>query len=155
MFQSRWGFHPCDYSTYRKLKFLHRVYFQAVRMARAWERWKRKDPHNRVLRRRIRNDRGQVIGYESPVPIAEPRLCALFTKKVLATRHVDKKGNVFRDGFQEERLVTDDPGIAGDFAAARRPVKEASEVRVLCLTVEVIDHLYEQAQHWIEEQAVN
>lgn len=107
------------------------------------------------MRRRIRNDRGQVIGYETGVPLGEPRLCSLFTKKVLEMRHVDKYGTVFRDGFEVETLVTDDLGIAGDFAAARRPVKEASEVRVLRLSVEAIDGLYEQAQHWMEERAVN
>ena len=153
MFQSRWGFHPCDYSTYRKLKFLHHVYLKAVQMARAWERWKRKDPHNRVMRRRIRNDQGQVIGYESPVPLAEPQLCSLFTKKVLEKRHVDKHGNVFRDGFHEETLVTDDPGIVLNFSAARRPVKEPSEVRAMRLSAEAIDGLYEQAQQWM--RAVN
>ena len=154
MFQSRWGFHPCDYSTYRKLKFLHHVYQKALRMAHAWERWKRKDPHNRVMRRRIRNDKGQTIGYETPVPLAEPRICPIFSQKVLENRHVDKKGNLFRDGFLEEKLVTDDLGIAGDFAAARRPVKELAEVRPLRVSVETIDALCEQARSWMEERDV-
>src|SRR4051812_16021137 len=90
MFKSRWGFHPCDYSTYRKLKFLFNVFQKAVRMAHVWQRWKRKDPQNRVMRRRIRNDKGQTIGYESPVPLAEPRLCLIFSHKTLEKRHVDK-----------------------------------------------------------------
>src|SRR5713101_340936 len=33
MFQSRWGFHPCDYQTFRKLKFLNQAYLQAIRLA--------------------------------------------------------------------------------------------------------------------------
>jgi hypothetical protein len=146
MFQSRWGFHPCDYSTYRKLKFLHHVYQRAVRMAHAWERWKRKDPHNRVMRRRIRNAKGQTIGYEAPVPIAEPRICPIFSQRHLENRHVDKNGNFFREGFLEEKVVTDDLGISGDYVAARRPVKELAEVRPLRVGLETIDTLYEQAR---------
>ncbi len=139
MFQSRWGFHPCDYSTYRKLKFLHCVYQKAVRMAHAYSRWQRKDPHNRVMRRRIRNDAGQTIGHEPPVPLSEPRLCPIFSKKVLEKRHIDKKGTLFRDGFLEEKVVTDDFGIAADFASARRPFKELVEVRPISISVEAIE----------------
>jgi len=106
MFQSRWGFHPCDYATYRKLKFLHLIYQKAVRLAHAWQRWQRKDPHNRVMRRRIRNDKGQTIGYEPPVPLPEPAICPIYSQKSLEKLHVDKKGNIFRDGFLEERVIT-------------------------------------------------
>ncbi len=154
MFQSRWGFHPCDYSTYRKLKFLHHVYQQALRMAHAWERWKRKDPHNRVERRRIRNAKGQIIGYEPPAPLAEPRLCPIFSHKVLEQRHVDKKANLFREGFLDEKVVTDDVGIAEDYAGARKPVKELAEVRPLRVSVESIDALYEHARIWLQERDV-
>ena len=154
MFQSRWGFHPCDYSTYRKLKFLHHIYQKALRMARAWERWKRKDPHNRVMRRRIRNDKGQTIGYDPPVPLTEPCLCPIFSQKVLERRHVDKKGNVFREGFLDEKVVTDELGIVDDYGSARRPVKELGEVQPLRVSLDTIDSLCEQAQHWLEERAV-
>jgi hypothetical protein len=61
-FRSRWGFHPCDYATYRKLKLLNLVYHRAVRLAHAWERWQRKAPHNRVRRHRIRDEQGRTIG---------------------------------------------------------------------------------------------
>lgn len=98
MFRSRWGFHPCDYQTYRKLRFLNQVYLQAIRLAHGWARWKRKDPHNRVIRRRIRNEKGQTIGYEPPVPLPEPRICSAFSRKVFEQRHADKQGNCFREG---------------------------------------------------------
>ena len=87
--RSRWGFHPCEFSTYRKLKLLNLVYQRAVRMAHAWQRWKRKDPHNRVSRRRIRNDDGRTIGYGPPTPIAEPPLCTVFSRKAKEKRFVD------------------------------------------------------------------
>jgi hypothetical protein len=154
MFQSRWGFHPCDYATFRKLKFLHHVYQKALRMAHAWERWKRKAPHNRVMRCRIRNDRGQTIGYETPVPLAEPRICPIFSQKILENRHVDNLGKVYRDGFLDERVVTEDLGIAGDFAGARRPAKELADVRQLRVSVEAIGALYEQARSWMEERTI-
>src|SRR5712691_10368216 len=119
MFQSRWGFHPCDYQTFRKLKFLNQIFLHAARLAHAWQRWKRKDPHNRVIRRRIRNDKGQTIGYEPPVPMPEPKICPVFSQKVFENRHVDKKGNLSKGGFMEEKVVTDDLWIPGDYSSAR------------------------------------
>jgi hypothetical protein len=151
MFQSRWGFHPCDYSTYRKLKFLHFAYLKAVRLAHAWQRWHRKDPHNRVMRRRIRNDGGQTIGYEPPAPLPEPSLSPVFSQKVLEKRHVDKKGQHFRDGFLEEKVVTDDFGIVADYAAARKPAQDSAGVRPVRMSVETINALYERARQWLEQ----
>ncbi len=98
MFQSRWGFHPCDYQTFRKLKLLIQVYLQTVRLAHAWQRWKRKDPHNRVMRRRIRNDKGQTIGYEPPVPMPEPKICPVFSQKVFEKRKQRFLQGTYRQG---------------------------------------------------------
>jgi hypothetical protein len=154
MFQSRWGFHPCDYQTYRKLKLLNRVYLQSVRMAHTWARWKRKDPHNRVIRRRIRNDKGQTIGYEPPIPLPEPRICPVFSQKVFEQRHVDKRGSFFREGFREEKVVTDDCSIPADYASARKPVADPAEVRPLHHTEAELEELYEKARTWLEKQDV-
>jgi hypothetical protein len=152
MYQSRWGFHPCDYATYHKLKFLKHVYLRALRMARNWERWQRKDPHNRVIRRRIRNAKGQTIGYELPTPRQEPCLCPVFTQKFLKVRYLDKKGNVVKEGFAAPKVVTDDFGVAADYAAARKPEKDAAEVRKLRLSIEMIDALVDRAQTWLASQ---
>jgi hypothetical protein len=154
MFQSRWGFHPCDYHTYRKLKILNRVYRQAIRLAHAWARWKRKDPHNRVLRRRIRNEKGQTIGYEPPVPLPEPRICSVFAQKIVEKRHVDKQGNFSREGFMEEKVVTDDLWIPADYASARKPVADPAEVQPLHHTIAELEELYEKARTWPEVQDV-
>jgi hypothetical protein len=154
MFQSRWGFHPCDYPTFRKLKFLNQVYLQAVRLAHAWARWHRKDPPNRVIRRRIRNEKGQTLGYEPPVPLPEPRICPVFSQKVFEQRHVDKKGNFSREGFMEEKVVTDDFWIPADYAAARKPVADPAAVQPLHHTLAELEELYEKARHWLEEQDV-
>jgi hypothetical protein len=152
VFQSRWGFHPCDYRTYRKLKFLNLVHQKAVRMAEAWKRWKRKDPHNRVVRRRLRNEKGQTIGYAPPIPLAEPPLCPVFAHKISERCHVDKKGTYYQDGFLDEKVVIDGQRIPADYAAARRPVPQAAEVPPLHFTREEIHAWYEQALNWVEHQ---
>ena len=154
MFRSRWGFHPCDYQTYRKLKFLNQIYLKAVRMARAWERWRRKDPHNRVVRRRIRNEKGQVTGYEPPVPLPEPKICPVFSQKVFEQRHVGKQGNFSREGFVEETLVTDHFWIPADYASSRKPVANPGEVQSLHQTMAEFDELNAKARRWLEEQDV-
>lgn len=154
VFPSRFGFHPCDYPTYRKLKFLNLVYLRAVLLAHAWERWKRKDPQNRVRRCRIRNEKGQTIGYTDPVPIPEPPICPVFSRRVQETRFVDKKGNHFKDGFLDEKVMTDDPQIATDYSAARRPMPEPGAVRPLRSSLAEIDDWFEKARAWLEQQDV-
>jgi hypothetical protein len=154
VFRSRWGFHPCDYTTYRKLKFLNLAHQKAVRLARAWQRWKRKDPHNRVSRCRIRNESGQTVGYGPPVPLAEPALCPLFSRKVNEKRYVDRRGLCHPDGILDEAVVTDDRGIPAAYAAARRPVSHPAEVSSLRHSVGDIDALYQEARAWVERQDV-
>jgi hypothetical protein len=154
MFRSRWGFHPCDYQTYRRLKFLNQLHMKAVRMAHAWERWRRKDPHNRVIRHRIRNEKGQIIGYEAPVPLPEPKMCSVFSQKVIEQRHVDKKGNIFREGFMQEKVVTNNLWIPADYASARKPVADPGQVQPLHHTLAEIEELSETARRWLEEQDV-
>jgi hypothetical protein len=154
MFQSRWGFHPCDYRTYRKLKFLNLVYLRAIRLARTWERWKRKDPHNRIVRRRIRNEKGQTIGYEPPVPQSELKICPVFSQKVFEKRHVDKRGNFSREGFLEEKVVTEDYWIPADYASAKKPVADQTKVQPLHHTLAELEELFEKCRRWLEEQDV-
>jgi hypothetical protein len=154
VFRSRFGFHPCDYATYRKLKFLNLVYQRAVRLAHAWERWQRKDPHNRVSRRRIRNEQGQTVGYTDPVPLPEPVICPVFSRKVQVQRFVDKKGNRFTGGFLDDQVMTAAPQVAADYAGARRPVPEQAAVQPLRCSLTEIDELFENARAWLEQQDV-
>ncbi len=154
MFQSRWGFHPCDYPTYRKLKFLNQVYLRAVRLAHAWTRWQRKDPHNRVIRRRIRNEKGQTTAYGPPLPLPEPKTCPVFSRRVCAQRHVDKKGRFCREGFLEDTVATDHFGIPAAYASARRPAADPSAVQPLRVALEELGALYEKARAWVEGQDV-
>jgi len=151
-YRSRWGFHPCEYATYRKLKLLNLVYERAVRLAHAWDRWHRKDPHNRVSRRRLRDDQGRTIGYAEPVPLPEPPLCPVFSRKEQEQRFVHKKGNYAKDGFLDEKVVTVHAWIATDYSAARKPASDAGAVRPLRGMLAEIDELYEQARAWLEQQ---
>lgn len=50
--KGRWGWYPCDYETYRKLKRLNFLAFQCLRRLGEHARWERKDPKNRVIRTR-------------------------------------------------------------------------------------------------------
>jgi hypothetical protein len=48
IYQSRWGYHPCNYQTYLKLRRLHRAYWEGRRLIAKWERWNAKRPENRT-----------------------------------------------------------------------------------------------------------
>ena len=37
-YQSRWGYHPCDYETYLKLRRLHRAFWEGRRLLAKWRR---------------------------------------------------------------------------------------------------------------------
>jgi len=74
VFKSRWGYHPCDCETYFALKRLHHLWSLVYRREAAWKRWDRKDPHNRIIRKKLRNVNGQCVGYEpTTTPIPEPK----------------------------------------------------------------------------------
>jgi len=73
VYQSAWGFHPCDKETYMKLRKLNYWFLEAQRKAAEWNRWTRKDKQNRVIRKFIRNDKGQKIGAKIIGPKPEPQ----------------------------------------------------------------------------------
>lgn len=76
-YKSRYGFHVCSYKTYKQLKTIRRVYELQLRQRGAHGRWSRKMPHNRVIRRKVRNEQNQVIGYEVVGAWHEPHVCPL------------------------------------------------------------------------------
>lgn len=47
VFKSRWGFHPCDYATFLKLKEINKWWWKFLHERAAWERWNNKWPKNR------------------------------------------------------------------------------------------------------------
>jgi hypothetical protein len=121
---SRWGFHNSNYETYRKLKALHGLYLEARRRAAAWERWHRKEPHNRVAR-------------------PEPALCPVFSKKVRKTTNF-WRGKFIKDGRSYETVETSDHGVVEAYYSTW-PVADAADVRPLPISVETIDGLYQKA----------
>jgi len=45
--EGRFGYHPCDYETYLKLKKAHKLLLRAYVECKAYLRWVRKQPQNR------------------------------------------------------------------------------------------------------------
>jgi hypothetical protein len=140
--KSRFGFHPCDYQTYKKLKILHREYQKAVSQRMKWIRWERKEPHNRVMRERIRNSQGQVVGYGIKVPMPEPEIDPLFCQKRKELVHWDKKGKYHKDGIFREVVDIEDHDICENYRRARYPFP-TENVKPLTISLETIDRLYQ------------
>ena len=42
VYKSRWGYHPCDYETFLKLKELNKLFEKSKQDAKNWYRWARK-----------------------------------------------------------------------------------------------------------------
>lgn len=139
--QSRFGYHPCDYPTFCKLKVLNKVYQLARSRAAAWKRWDRKAPHNRIVRERIRNSSGQVVGYRPPVPMPEPEIIPIFSEKV-CSQSFYRNGQYDKNGFDVCNVELDPPTICEDYFNARHPKASPEEVVRLRLSQEEIDRMY-------------
>ena len=121
-FCSRFGFHPCDYATYQKLRRLHRWYWQTVRDFHRWWRWQRKLPHNR---------QGN-----------EPPFCPLFVEDRPWRRPKRSHG---QDAVRRYPKALVDRGMVAWYHAARMPRAEPlaawDEV-----TLQEIDRLFAEAE---------
>jgi hypothetical protein len=143
VFRSRWGWHPCDYQTYLLLKRLNNLYEKAVHAAAAWQRWARKKPSNRVIRRYARNGRGQKIGSEVVGPMPEPRLCPLFCAKSYLV------GQRSPEGHPVPCVKFHFPwNVAEVYRAARKPVSSPEAVKSLPWAAEEIRQFIAQAEEW-------
>ena len=101
VFKSRWGFHPCDYEFFLKLKRLHGWYWQTVYDFHRWHRWWRKVPQNRI----------------GP----EPVFCPLFVEDKIWYKSVRIRGE---DGFIVYPKTVTDHGIVDVYQTARKPQPE-------------------------------
>jgi hypothetical protein len=144
-FQSRWGWHPCDRETFAQLKRLHGLYWRALRRYSTWRRWHRKMPHNRVLRRRVRDEQGRKIGVAVVGPWPEPPLPELFCTRRRVLTYWGEDGKPLKEGRLAEEVVFDDLGIPEAYRAARRPVATREGVAPLRLTAEEVRRLAAQA----------
>lgn len=123
-YKSRWGFHPCSYELFVKLRCLHKQYWQTVYAFHRWHRWWRKEPQNRT----------------SP----EPGFCPAFVLDEPWYKPV-RLGGV--DGFKVYPRKVVDHGVVELYHAARRPRPEPVEPfdaetigRIERLTSEVAKH---------------
>ena len=137
--QSRWGYHPCDFETYRLLKQLNALYEKAIHAHAAWGRWARKLPHNRVIRRYLRNEKGEKIGSEVIGPMPEPKLSRLFCTKT----HVM---NPAQGSRAATRVAFDSLGVPEVYRGARTPAATGERVTSLPWTADEIRRLIAKAE---------
>jgi hypothetical protein len=141
--RSRWGFHPCDYATFLLLKKLNVLCERARRQFAAWQRWHRKMPHNRVLRRKVVDADGRRIGREVVGPMEEPPLSELFRTVRHVRTYWSQDGKPLRDGRLVEEACFDDRGIPEAYRSARRPAGSETDVKPLRLDLEEVRRLCE------------
>jgi hypothetical protein len=139
--QSRWGWHPCDYATFRLLKRLHRACETARRQVAAWHRWHRKMPHNRVVRRWLRDSLGRRIGCAVVGPLPEPPLSPPFCVRRLIPSFWSEDGRPLAEARLVEDVVFGDLGIVEAYRTARKPAASPEEVRPLAFTAEELHRL--------------
>jgi hypothetical protein len=132
--RSKWGWHPCDYETYRLLKALNRLCERARRQCAAWHRWRRKLPHNRVLRRAVVDGHGNKVGVEVVGPRPEPELTPPFCARRQAWTRRGEDGRPLREWRPTETVEFNDHGVPEAYAAARRPAPTEEGVARLRLT---------------------
>ncbi len=101
VYKSRWGYHPCDYELFAKLKRLHKGYWQALYDFHRWHRWQRKDARNRIG--------------------TEPAFNGLFIEDATWWKPVRSHGI---DGFKVYPLTVVDQGVVALYQSARRPQPE-------------------------------
>ena len=97
-FRSRWGYHPCNYEFYLKLKFLRKHYWIALRQFHQWHRWFRKEPQNQFG--------------------VEPQYCPAFVENRLWAKKFIHKGE---HRFKLYPRTVVDHGLLETFNAARMP----------------------------------
>ena len=74
VYESKWGWHPCDAETYQMLRRCNYLRLLAWHQDAKHDRWARKHPRNRVRRPAIRDQYGRKTGYGETIPIPEPSL---------------------------------------------------------------------------------
>src|SRR5262249_28431556 len=133
------------------LKELHKLYLKALRCFAQWQRWRRKQPQNRVLRQAVRDGRGCRVGRIVVGPWPEPRLCPVFCLRQQVVGHFAENGQMVRKGIVAERVSFDDHGIPTAYRAARMPAPSAEAVPTLPLSPEAIGRLLAEAEAFFAE----
>ena len=120
--RSRFGFHRCDYSLFRKLKYLHKHYWNTVRRFHTWHRWIRKEPQNRHG--------------------AQPKYCRVFVKNQPWVKPV-------KTGFKLYPKTVCDRDVLELYRTARIPSPQPVEA-FSPEVVAAIESLFEEVQLEVE-----
>lgn len=72
--QGRWGFHPCSYEDFKKIKLLHKHFWIAKKIQAAFNRYHAKQPQNRVIRKQ------KGVPLTKPLPMPEPWFPSIYDK---------------------------------------------------------------------------
>lgn len=149
IYKTRWGHVAYSYNDYLKLKKLHKIWFKALRNAAKWKRWVRKAAHNRLLRRTLRDADGRIIGREVIGAAPEPRICDLFSRKLVDGDRKPIIDEHNKYGWFMGWIKTDDT-VAVEYRKAKHPKAEADGVEKAGLTGPEIDAMLAAAEGWLE-----
>lgn len=140
--QGKYGYYPASYETYLKLKKLNKAYWKSLRQEAAWERWDRKAPQNRLLRKRIRNEKGQVIKTEVIGPAPEPVIPPCFA----SVEEVPARQFGSYTIHATKRIVRKNLGFhtPAEYSKARYPMPTSEQVSPLLITPEQIDAMLKE-----------
>jgi hypothetical protein len=145
-YRSRWGWHPCDYETYLLLKRLNARCERAARRHGEWRRWRRKQPHNRLLREPVVDHKGRGVGTRVVGPKPEPVLDPLFCVRRQVRTFRGPDGQPLKEARWVEEVSFCDLGIPEAYRAARRPVPAEGQVPALRLTPAEVRRLADRAE---------
>lgn len=143
--KSRWGYHPCDYDTYIKLKKLYKLYWQAVYAHARWKRWERKKPSNRVIRVWKYDAQSRKCGATILGPRPEPTPSSIFCETGPVVSNWGQDGKFFPCGRPSTGWVLNDYGIMEAFVRAGYPVAEPGLVKPLGISRADIEQLLARA----------
>jgi len=171
-YRSTWGYHPCNYETFLKIKKLYKAYRASQRKAKAWFRWARKMEHNR---------KGQEPGllpvFNELIPSKGP--CSRAGERTIHSSWlkigVEGKGNAYMYdmpiGYEPEEVkaswgtyirqkskgpnhknavVVRSHGIEEAYKQARIPVENPNDVRPLKIPIGQIDAMMSDLSDWLD-----
>lgn len=117
--EGKYGCWPVTWETYRKVKRLAFLAYESMRRDKHWERWNRKDPHNRLKYRRQVSGEYSIRVPDGPMPEPECSALSAYDKSV----------------------------IDSDYRKARYPVPR-EEVKKLAMTEAEIDRKLAYLEGW-------
>ena len=126
--QSRFGFHPCNYQLYLKLKYLHKQYFRTLRQFHTWHRWWRREPQNRYGN--------------------EPMVCPEFIRPGRWIKPVSI-ANGAGTGFKIYPAIVNDANVVETYQRSRMPMSEPV-TPFSAEQIAEIERLYVKVKTWMD-----